>query len=265
MAMSLTPLTTFGPREHTQFMDQGYLRLGKLISDEELAALQQRIDDIMLGNVFYENMMFQLDSKTCVRTDNPRASVGHKGSTLKYRKIQDLERDPLFLTYMQYPLFREITHHYIGEDVSIFRAMFMNKPAHRGTVLPWHQDVGKAWQLDRNPFITVWTALDDATVATGCMQIVPGSYKLGMLAAGHFIAEADAAKYALDEKAIYLEAEAGEAILLHNFTVHRSGVNGTSQPRRAFSVPYMDAATRSVSANQTFPVIFGKNALKAAG
>jgi hypothetical protein len=125
-------------------MDQGYLRLGKLISDEELAALQQRIDDIMLGNVFYENMMFQLDSKTGVRTDNPRASVGHKGSTLKYRKIQDLERDPLFLTYMQYPLFREITHHYIGEDVSIFRAMFMNKPAHRGTVLPWHQDVGKA-------------------------------------------------------------------------------------------------------------------------
>ncbi|MBI1927688.1 phytanoyl-CoA dioxygenase family protein [Candidatus Poribacteria bacterium] len=258
----MASLTTFGPQEQARFMDQGYLRLGKLLSDEGLAVLQQRIDDIMLGNVPYEKMRFQLDSDTGVYSDAPLESVGHKGRTLTYRKIMDLEQDPLFLAYMQHRLFRDITRRYIGEGVSIFRAMFMNKPAHRGTVLPWHQDVGKGWGLDGNPMITVWTALDDATVANGCMQIVPGSHQLGILNERHFVSEADFAKHALEEKVTYLEAEAGEAILLHNLLLHRSGVNHTSQSRRAFSSAYMDAATRSVSTGQTFPVIFGENALK---
>ncbi|MCZ6679293.1 MAG: phytanoyl-CoA dioxygenase family protein, partial [Candidatus Poribacteria bacterium] len=258
--MAVTSLTTFDAQAHAQFMEQGYLRLGQLISDEELSALQQRIDDIMLGDVPYENMRFQLDSTAGAYRSTPPESVGHKGRTLKYRKIMDLEQDELFLAYMQHPLAREITRHYIGEDVSIFRAMFMNKPADQGTVLPWHQDVGIGWGLDRNPMVTVWTALDDATEAKGCMQIVPRSHKLGVVNERHFVSEADAEKHGLEEKAVYLEAEAGEAILLHNLLLHRSGVNHTSEPRRAFSAAYMDAATKSVSTEQTFSVIFGRDA-----
>ena len=62
----------------------------------------------------------------------PTVSTGHKGTTLQYRKIMGLEQDPVYLAYMQHPLFRQITRRYIGEDVSIFRAMFMNKPAEKG-------------------------------------------------------------------------------------------------------------------------------------
>ena len=67
---------------------------------------------------------------------------------------------------------------------------------------------------------------------------------------------------AFKEKGIYLEAEAGEVIILHNFLLHRSGVNRTEQPRRAFSVCYMDAATRSLGPGERqFPVAFGEGAL----
>ena len=72
------------------------------------------------------------------------------------------------------------------------------------------------------------------------MQIVPGSNNLGILNEQHFTSEEDQAKYTQDEDVIDLEAEAGEAILLHNFLLHRSGVNTTSAPRRAFSATYMD-------------------------
>ena len=37
--------------------------------------------------------------------------------------------------------------------------------------------------------------------------------------------------------------QAGEVILLHNLTLHRSGVNRTSNPRRAISVAYVDASS----------------------
>ncbi|RKU13616.1 phytanoyl-CoA dioxygenase [Candidatus Poribacteria bacterium] len=260
--MSTKSAVKFGQQEHTQFMEEGYVRLGHLLSNKELAVLQQRIDDIMLGVIPYENMRFQLDSTTGVYREAPPESIGHKGATLQYRKIMDLEQDPLFLSYMQHPLLRDITRRYIGEDVSIYRAMFMNKPANQGTVLPWHQDVGVGWGLDSNPIITVWMALDDATVENGCMQIVPGIHKHGVINERHFATEADEEKYQLEENAIDLEVEEGEVVLLNNLLLHRSGVNPTGERRRAFSAAYMDAATKHVSTGETFPVIFGRNALK---
>jgi ectoine hydroxylase-related dioxygenase (phytanoyl-CoA dioxygenase family) len=230
------------------------------MTDAELEKLRERIDAIMMGEVVYEGMFFQIDSTTGNYED--LTGAGYAGPTLNYRKIQDLERDPLFLRYMQKTVFRDIARALVGENISCFRAMFMNKPAHRGTVLPYHQDGGSQWQLDRENFVTVWTALDPATIANGCVQIIPGSHKLGLLSErGHTITAEQEAQYCDDSKSIYLEAKAGESFLLHNYVLHRSGVNTSAQSRRAFSVVYMDAATRSTNDGKGFPVIFGEGAL----
>lgn len=246
-----------------QWTDQGYVRLGQVMTTAQLHALSERIDAIMLGDVIYDGMFFQLDSETGDYGDL-KFQNGWQGPSLNYRKIQDLERDPLFLEYLQHRVFRELTRQLVAEEISVFRAMFMNKPAHRGTVLPYHQDGGSQWQLDREQFVTVWTALDDATIENGCVQIVPGSHKLGLLSErGHTITPEQEAAYAPDEQSIYLEAKAGEAILLHNYVLHRSGVNTIERPRRAFSVVYMEAATRRLRSGEPFPKVFGENALVA--
>jgi phytanoyl-CoA hydroxylase len=251
--------------EREQWERDGFVRLGQVMSDGELAKLRERMDEIMLGRVRYEGMYFQLDSESGVYGS---LSGGGEwaGPTLNYRKIQVLERDPLFLTYMQHPRFRGITRELIGEDVSIFRAMFMNKPAHRGTVLPYHQDGGSQWHLSRDPIMTTWTALDDATVENGCVQVIPGSHRQGLLSErGHTITPEQEALYARDEDSLFLEARAGEALLLHNHLLHRSGVNTIERPRRAFSVCYMEAATYTTdAARRTFPVVFGRGALRPA-
>jgi hypothetical protein len=244
-----------------QWEVDGYLPLGQVATDAQLAALQQRMDDIMLGRVRYERMFFQLDSEDGVY-GSLKGDGTYQGPSLNYRKIQDLEQDPLFLEYMQHPLFRSITRRVIGEDVSIFRAMFMNKPAHRGTILPYHQDGGTQWNLTMDPIVTIWTALDDSTVENGCVQVIPGSHKLGLLSErGHTITPEQEALYARDEDSVYLEAKAGEVFFLHNFLLHRSGVNPIDRPRRAFSVVYMDAATRTRN-GRAFPIVFGRDALQ---
>ena len=140
----------------------------------------------------------------------------------------------------------------------------MNKPAEKGTILPWHQDVGVGWGVDYNPTTTVWTAIDPATVANGCMQVVPGSHKHGVITEGHFPSEEQLAEYAPPGAEIDLEAEAGEAILLNNLLLHRSGTNPTGQSRRAFSIAYMDGASRSVRTGESYPMIFGAEALVPA-
>jgi len=48
--------------------------------------------------------------------------------------------------------------------------------------------------------------------------------------------------------------------LLHNYLLHRSGVNTVDHPRRAFSVVYTNAATRSTGDGGADPVVFSEGA-----
>ena len=222
--------------------------LGRLQDDAEFAALQQRMDEIMLGkaDLPYDEMLMQLDGETGAYSDLSAQTKGFKQATLNYRKIQDLELDSLFLQFMQMPLFRNICSRVYGEDLPIdcFRAMFFNKPAGKGTMLPWHQDRWSA--LDRDPLITVWLALDPATRANGCVQVIRGSHKKGIINPDHpsaFITDEQAAEHVLAESVEHLELEEGEVVLLHNWLLHSSDTNTTDRARRAFSVCYMDGRT----------------------
>ncbi len=247
-----------------QFSRDGYLRLGKLLDGGDLAALQKRIDQIMLGtaDVDYDRMLMQIDSDSGRYEDAGEQSKGFKGPTLNYRKIQDLERDPLFLAYLQRPLFRDICArvHGPGVPIATFRAMFMNKPARKGTWLPWHQD---RWtRLDRDPLVTVWMALDPATVANGCVQVISGSHLHGLINPSHssgFLTEEQAKEHAPKDRVVFLELAPGEAVLLHNYLLHASDVNRTEIPRRAFSVCYMDARTIDAT-GERYTLVFGQMA-----
>ena len=246
---------TLNVAEWEKFHEQGYLRLGKVAPDEHIEALCQRIDDIMLGKIHYDNMLMQL----CPSAGKPelsRQTREFKGSSLKYRKIQDLEQDPLFLSYIQRPLFRHITRQLIGERVSVFRSMFFNKPAEQGVLINWHQDGAGSWGLNIRPQVTIWTALDATCVANGCLQIIPGSHKSLIPREGDQLSAEERALHAPDEKRLYLELESGEVTLLHNWTLHRSETNSTNRPRRAFSVCYCAVATRHLASGGTYPQVF---------
>lgn len=225
----------------------GYLKLGKLLPDDQLRALQRRIDEIMLGQaaVDYDCLLMQLDSTTGRYEDLGEQTTGFKRATLEYRKIQGLEHDSLFLAYLEHPVFRDICARVYGPQspISCYRAMFMNKPAGKGTLLPWHQDRWKS--LDRDPLVTIWTALDPATRSNGCVQVIPRSHRRLINPEHHsaFLEPHHVLTHCHEDEIVYVELQAGEVVLLHNWLLHRSDVNATSEPRRAFSACYMDGRT----------------------
>ena len=237
------------------FEEQGYLHLGQLVDPNPLC---ERINEIMMGHIKYDSLMYQLEYPEGYELKGEQETPGHKGATYDYRKIVGLESDPLFREIIQHPICHDIMIGLIGDNVSIFRAMFLNKPSKKSTILPWHQEIGPAqrWRINTHTIYSVWTALDDSTIENGCLQVIPGSHKWGALHDDHFATEEDKEKYDFDGNKVYLEMKAGQSVLLHNLLFHQSETNCTDKARRAFSVAYIPASTRNIETGESYPVVF---------
>jgi phytanoyl-CoA hydroxylase len=239
--------------------EHGWARLGRLAGDETLDALRARADDIMLGRVVHEGLFFQRDAESG-RYEDLDFGRGWEGPSLDYRKIEKLERDPLFRAWLENGAFERVVRAVVAGDVTIYRAALFTKGPRGGSDLPWHQDGGSFWGLDRDPELQIWTALDDAPEGAGCLEVVDASH-LGGLATplGGNIPRGVRDGARADERKISLPAVAGEAIVLHSHLWHRSGPGAAGRTRRAFTVSYMPASTRCTRrkrAPRTFVRVF---------
>lgn len=239
------------------FHRDGFARLGRLFDEPYLEALRARSLALMRGELVYPGLFFQHDAASG-RYEDLTHGEGYVGPSLEYRKLEKLELDPLFRAHVEHPMFEVVVGRFIEGPVSIYRAVLFNKSARGGSPLPWHQDGGRFWGVDRDPFLQIWTALDDADVDGGCLEVIPGSHAAGLATPlGGLVPAAMAA--AREHEAISLPARAGEVLLVHNHVWHRAGVNRSGRMRRTFSVSYMTAVTRCLRkkrAPRRFPRVF---------
>lgn len=226
------------------FARDGYARLGRVLSDDGAAALGARVDDLMHGRVRYDGLFFQHDSATG-RYEDLAFGKGWQGPSPDYRKIEKLELDPLFRAWMTNALFERIARRLIAGPIALYRATLFTKSAAGGTELPWHQDGGRFWGVDPEPTLQIWTALDDAPVEAGCVEVLTGSHAAGLATReGGVIGDALLQAADAERRALALPARAGEVILVHNHLWHRSRTNRTGTRRSAVTFCYMSAATR---------------------
>ncbi|MCP3100496.1 phytanoyl-CoA dioxygenase family protein [Myxococcus sp. K15C18031901] len=241
------------------YVEHGYARLGRVLDDAGLEALRERADDLMLGRVVYPGMFFQPDATTGRYEDAP-LGLGWQGPSLDYRKLEKLEKDPRFLAWMENPLFERVVRARIPGDIVLYRAILFHKGQAGGSNLPWHQDGGRLWGLTREPELQLWTALDDAPMDGGCLEVVPGSHWGGLVTELGGVIPPDAVEAGdAERRALPLPAVAGEVILVHNHLWHRSGRGRPGLRRRAFSACYMSAdihCVRKKKAPRVFPALF---------
>ncbi|MBM3417037.1 MAG: phytanoyl-CoA dioxygenase family protein [Bacteroidetes bacterium] len=117
------------------------------------------------------------------------------------------------------------------------------KPAKQGGVVAWHQDYSYWTRTKPVAHLTCWCGLDDATSENGCLQYIPGSHRWGLLSkpviAGNlegikdFLSEEQQKQF---ENPVSATVKAGEAVFHHSLTLHGSGANTSSRPRRAFVI-----------------------------
>lgn len=244
------------------FWTHGYARLGVQLSEAGLGALREQSRRLMMGEERHEGMFFQHDAPSG-RYEDLAYGAGWVGPSLAYRKLEGLERDAQFRAWIENPLFRRIAAEVLGVPALLYRAVLWNKAPQGGTVLPWHQDDGRFWGISRSPCLQMWTALDDAGVDAGCVEVLPGSHRLGLASReGGTVQASSLSEREAETHKVQLPARAGEVILLHNHVWHRSGVNNTGHPRRALGFSYLHADTRCLRkrrAPRTFTRVFADN------
>lgn len=135
----------------------------------------------------------------------------------------------------------------IGPNVKCMQSMLFVKAAGKPGQA-WHQDEDYIPTRDRS-LTGVWLALDDATVENGCLWVIPGSHKPGVLWPMHFHEDIrfDCAWESYDfpyrdEDAVPVEVKAGSLVVFNGYTLHRSLPNKAQAGyRRALVNHYMSA------------------------
>ncbi len=241
------------------FFRDGIVRLGRTVEESLLEQLRERSEAMMGGETPELGLFFQHDSDDGTYGSLPRGE-GYVGPSQRYRKVEKLERDPLFRALITHPVHETIVRAFIDGPVHIYRTVLFNKAPGSSSPIPWHQDGGTFWGLSEEPFLQLWTALDDAPVEAGCVEAIAGSHARGLATPlGGVIPDDVQARANAASRAVCFPAKAGESLLIHNHVWHRSGANHTAMPRRAVTVCYMHARVkclRKKRAPRVFPLVF---------
>jgi ectoine hydroxylase-related dioxygenase (phytanoyl-CoA dioxygenase family) len=107
--------------------------------------------------------------------------------------------------------------------------------------IPWHQDNGVILpEADEATILTVWLPLNEATLANGCMQVVPDSHRAGLLTHCPNTGELTIPDPLVGaEGAVPLPMRPGSILLMTQRTVHSSLDNTTDdQVRISFDLRY---------------------------
>lgn len=131
----------------------------------------------------------------------------------------------------------------IGDGVTIIFSQIFLKPPEKGGPKPIHQDNHYFGPDDTDAMVTAWIALDDATTENGCLYYGDGSHKETVLE--HVappdepfnlqVPESVASRYAMTPAPV----PRGGVSFHHGNTLHQSGANESSLPRRALACHYL--------------------------
>ena len=219
----------------SRFDINGFINFGRVLDDDELAAIRERIDAIGDGTV-------QAPEK-CVRFQQglawgPGTSLRRRDAVWQLLGLG--KHDDVFRSICQKPLIHQILETLLGEPAQYWSDQVIMKPANHGGVVPWHQDTSY-WGQERR--MTCWIAIDDATPANGCMRMIPGSHLRGQLkftpkpfdGAPQELLVTDGVN---EDTQVYVPVRAGCASIHHPLTLHASNANTTPFNRRGLAVTY---------------------------
>lgn len=205
--------------EIESFQRDGFLIVQSLFDGDEASGLLSRAksDGVLIDEAYAKKDASGGESRLAVRNEldeSPYAAI------VRSRRIVET---------MQVLL---------GDEVYHYHHKMMLKEPRVGGAWEWHQDYGY-WYNNGCLFpdmASCLIAVDRATRANGCLQVIRGSHRMGRIdhvrtgeQTGADLQRVEAALERMER--VYCELDPGDAIFFHGNLLHRSDQNTSEHPR----------------------------------
>ena len=219
------------------FRQQGYLVVKKALSAGQLEQLLRETVSLARGKL---GPVEGMPDSSAAESDD-----GVLGKILCVHQPHKIS--PLLRSMVNLPPILEVLTRVIGPNVKCMQSMLFIKAAGKPGQA-WHQDEDYIPTRDRS-LTGAWIAMDDATVENGCLWVIPGSHRAGILwpQYPHADPRFDCARESYDfphrdEDAVPVEVSAGSIVFFNGYLLHRSLPNkAASGYRRCLVNHYMSA------------------------
>ncbi|MEZ4662297.1 MAG: phytanoyl-CoA dioxygenase family protein [Caldilineaceae bacterium] len=204
------------------YQEQGYLLIPNLIEPAVVDELREAVLDVLEANGI------------------PRAQLDHASSTAdKLRQNPQYVKDSLLDELINGEAMMALASRLIGGRAVRYLPFTAVKAGGGGGQFHFHQDNNYTQHDPALGSINIWVALVDMTPDNGCLQMVPGSHKEGVLDWENAGDGDSHRKVAIDPKTFLpIRMRAGDAVAFTRLTVHGSGPNYTDRARVAYGLQY---------------------------
>jgi len=153
---------------------------------------------------------------------------------------------------VHHPAVLDAVEDLIGPDILVYHTTMWIKEARSDAVAHWHQD-DAYFNLDPPEHVTAWVAMSDASPEAGCMRMIPGSHRMGLL--GHhdepgpqsLVRRGQTVDGYGDADGVPVPLKAGEMSLHNTRTLHASGPNRSGDRRLGLGISYIPAHVRPLT------------------
>jgi len=220
------------------YQENGYLVIKDAIPKKDLQALQTEIGGIARGRYGSLQGLEAIDDQSKVTDDEVISRYLAFHHPHKISKV--------LLDVLCHSGIVNVLTSIVGPNVKCMQSMYFVKgPGKPGQA--WHQDENYIPTRDRS-LVGAWLAIDDADIKNGCLWMLPGSHKTGVLYPmkihndTRFDPSGEAYNFPYPrESGIPVEVPAGTVVFFNGYVLHRSLQNSSARFRRAYVGHYMSA------------------------
>ncbi len=226
------------------YNEKGYLIVRQLVEPETVQTLRQALMEIVEGR--HEGMRRRMDL-----------------SNAEGQRITKIERfwnlDPVFENFLHSSKLGEAAGQLMNtSEVRLFYDQMFYKEPKIGAPVPCHQDYDSFRDVSARNLTTAWIATSRVDKANGCMYVVPGSHKWGLIDRFDSYIMKDAGPEQFLDRSLTpeqkaqvvrepIELEAGDVSFHHALTIHCSYPNISDRPRLGYIHHYLSADARYVA------------------
>ncbi len=238
------------PEEKSSWEENGYFIRLNVFTEEENDVLRQVADDIAVGKRPFPTK--NINQNALVRDGKVEAA-----GVNAIHKIHHVScYIPEFLARVRDARLTDPIVDLLGSNLLGLNNLYIWKAPKIGLGFPWHQD---KWyfnhQYKTEMTVGTWTAIDAADKENGCLYVIPGSHKFGILAhedlEGSQQAEFKIARDAKDEDGVAVEAPPGAVVWFNNQLLHKSTDNHSNRFRRCNVAHYISADAERIPKKDT--------------